>query len=76
MRIELVRNENTLTEIYNEFLLRKKADGLRDRTLKDYAYHLPKFIATTSNSLDEKQLTIMRIELTNETITYLKCFFN
>ena len=56
MRIELVRNENTLTEICNEFLLRKKADGLRDRTLKDYAYHLPKFIATTSNSLDEKQL--------------------
>ena len=56
MRIELVRNENTLTEIYNEFLLRKKADGLRDRTLKDYAYYLPEFIATTSNRLNEKEL--------------------
>lgn len=87
MRIELVRNENTLTEIYNEFLLRKKADGLRDRTLKDYAYHLPKFIATTSNSLDEKQLRKEVVSylaaipdtsaaIYNKPYSYLNCFFN
>lgn len=87
MRIELVRNENTLTEVYNEFLLRKKADGLRDRTLKDYAYHLPKFIATTSNSLDEKQLRKEVVSyfatipdtsaaIYNKPYSYLNCFFN
>lgn len=87
MRIELLRNENTLTEISSEFLLRKKADGLRDRTLKDYSTELAKFIAATFNTLDEKELRKAVINyfanisdtsaaVYNRPYSCLNCFFN
>lgn len=86
MRIELTTETMSLTEAMNEFLLRKKADGLRDRTLKDYQKELGKFAATT-NSLDEKELRKAVVDyfaaipdtsaaVYNRPYTYLKCFFS
>lgn len=86
MRIELTNESITLTEAINEFLYRKKADGLRDRTLKDYQKELGKFAATT-NSLDEKELRHAIIDyfaaipdtsaaIYNRPYACLKCFFS
>lgn len=56
MRITLTEvAAKTLPELINEFITRKKADGLRDRTLNDYYKELSKFAATTS-SVDENDL--------------------
>ena len=56
MRITLTKvAAKTLPELINEFITRKKADGLRDRTLNDYYKELSKFAATTS-SVDENDL--------------------
>lgn len=57
MRITLTEATaaKTLPQLINEFITRKKADGLRDRTLRDYYKELSKFAATTS-SLDENDL--------------------
>ena len=57
MRITLTEATaaKTLPQLINEFINRKKADGLRDRTLRDYYKELSKFAATTS-SLDDNDL--------------------
>ena len=48
MRITLTEAAaKTLPELINEFIIRKKADGLRDRTLNDYYKELSKFAAIT-----------------------------
>lgn len=86
MRIELTEETVSLADAISEFLLRKRADGLRDRTLKDYQKELGKFAATT-NSLDEKDLRHAVIDyfaaipdtsaaVYNRPYTCLKCFFS
>lgn len=86
MRIELTEETISLADAISEFLLRKRADGLRDRTLKDYQKELGKFAATT-NSLDEKELRHAVIDyfaaipdtsaaIYNRPYTCLKCFFS
>ena len=52
MRMKMVCDDRTLREISNEFLALKKAQKIRDRTLRDYRKYIDKFLAQSENSLD------------------------
>lgn len=86
MRIILTAAAKTLPQLINEFINRKKADGLRDRTLRDYYRELSKFAATTP-SLDENDLRHAVVNyfaaipdtsaaIYNKPYSCLKSFFN
>ena len=61
MRMKMVTESQTLKDAAKEFLAYKKAQKIRERTLKDYHKYIDPFIAQSSNSMC-KQFWIVVIE--------------
>lgn len=54
---QITQKELTANEIYEKFILAKQAEGLANRTIEDYKYHLINFFQTTNvNIFNQEQL--------------------
>lgn len=60
MRMKMVTESQTLKDAAKEFLAYKKAQKIRERTLKDYRKYIDPFIAQSSNSMD---IDVLRREI-------------
>ena len=60
MRMKMVTETQTLKDAAKEFLAYKKAQKIRERTLKDYHKYIDPFIAQSSNSMD---IDVLRREI-------------
>ena len=61
MRMKMVCDDHTLRDVANEFLALKKAQKVRERTLRDYKKYIDKFLAQSQNTLvvDVRKLEIL-----------------
>ena len=56
MRMKIITEDRTLRDAANEFLAFKRAQKLRERTLKDYKKYIDAFVEDSSNTLDANVL--------------------
>ena len=60
LKMKMVTESQTLKDAAKEFLAYKKAQKIRERTLKDYHKYIDPFIAQSSNSMD---IDVLRREI-------------
>lgn len=56
MRMKIITEDRSLRDAANEFLAFKRAQKLRERTLKDYKKYIDAFVEDSSNTLDANVL--------------------
>ena len=60
MRMKMVCDDRALREVANAFLVLKKAQKVRERTLNDYKKYIDKFLEQSENSLD---VDVLKMEI-------------
>lgn len=81
-----IKNKS-LSEVFEEFIEYKEAEGISERTKKDYLKHITKLLEVTDNNLNEDNIkrgiiktfnTVSNMSAVtyNMKYKYLNCFFN